>query len=97
MGFCMAGSAAVYTLVTADLLARMPVGSASFAAGILAGAQSVALFLINPLIGYVADRVGGYSVQAIFCGLWTIPGGVVWLVWRPALRYVPPARVHKAD
>jgi ACS family hexuronate transporter-like MFS transporter len=96
MGLGMAGCAAVYTLVTADLLARMPVGVASFAAGILAAAQALALIIVNPLIGLVADRVGGYDVQVIFFGLWSIPGAILWLVWRPALRYVPPARIHKS-
>jgi len=96
MALGMAGSAAVYTLVTADLLARMPSGSTSFAAGILAGGQAVALFLINPAIGFVADHVGGYSAQATFCGLWSIPGGLVWLAMRPATRFVPRARVPSA-
>jgi MFS transporter, ACS family, hexuronate transporter len=92
MALGMAGSAAVYTLVTSDLLARMPTGSTSFAAGILSGGQAVALFLINPAIGFMADHAGGYSAQAIFCGLWSIPGGLVWLAMRPATRFVPRAR-----
>jgi ACS family hexuronate transporter-like MFS transporter len=96
MGLGMAGCAALYTLVTADLLARMPVGVTSLAAGILSGAQSLALIIVNPLIGLVADRTGDYHVQVIFFGVWSIPGAVVWLAWRPALRYVPPARIHRS-
>jgi ACS family hexuronate transporter-like MFS transporter len=96
MGIAMAGSGAVYTLVTADLLARMPVGIAARTSGILAGAQSAALIIVSPLIGRLVDELGSYSVAAIALGLWAVPGGVVWLAWRPALRYVPPARVREA-
>jgi ACS family hexuronate transporter-like MFS transporter len=96
MSLAMAGSAAVYTLVTADLLARMPVGIASFAAGILAGAQSLALITVNPLVGRLVDQLDSYAVSAIALGVWAVPGGLVWLAWRPAIRFVPRARVHKA-
>ncbi|HMG20032.1 MAG TPA: MFS transporter [Kofleriaceae bacterium] len=94
MSLAMAGSAAVYTLVTADLLARMPAHITSFASGILAGAQSMALIIVNPLAGLLVDRLGSYDVPSIALGLWAIPGGIVWLATRPAVRYLPPARVH---
>ncbi len=96
MSIAMAGSAVVYTLVTADLLARMPLGIASFAAGILAGSQSLALIIVSPLVGGLVDRLHGYDVPTIALGLWVVPGGVVWLAWRPALRFIPRARVHQA-
>ena len=96
MSIAMAGSAVVYTLVTADLLARMPLGIASFAAGILAGAQSLALIIVSPLIGRLVDQLHSYDVPTLALGLWAVPGGAVWLAWRPALRYIPRARVHRA-
>jgi hypothetical protein len=96
MSMAMAGSAAVYTLVTADLLARMPIGIASFASGILAGAQSLALIIVNPVIGRLVDQMHSYDTPALALGLAAIPGGLVWLSWRPAIRFVPRARVHKA-
>ncbi len=96
MSVAMAGSAVVYTLVTADLLARMPIGIASFAAGILAGSQSLALIIVSPLVGGLVDRLHSYAVPTLALGLWTVPGGVVWLAWRPALRFVPRARVPRA-
>jgi MFS transporter, ACS family, hexuronate transporter len=96
MSIAMAGSGVVYTLVTADLLARMPPGIASFAAGILAGAQSLALILVNPLSGLLVDQLHNYDVPAIALGVWAVPGGVVWLAWRPAIRFIPRARVHRA-
>ena len=97
MSLAMAGSACVYTLVTADLLARMPADITSFASGILAGAQSMALIIVNPLAGLLVDRLGSYDVPTIAIGLWAIPGGVVWLATRPAVRYMPAARIHSGS
>jgi ACS family hexuronate transporter-like MFS transporter len=97
MSIGMAGSAVVYTLVTADLLARMPLGVASLASGILAGAQSLALIIVSPLVGRLVDRLGSFDAATVALGLWAVPGGVVWLAWRPAVRYVPRARIHKAS
>ena len=94
MGVAMGGSGAVYTLVTADLLARMPAGSTSFAAGILSCAQSVALLVSGPLIGRSVDQLASYAASAIFLGLWAIPGCVVWLLWRPPVRFVTRVRAQ---
>jgi ACS family hexuronate transporter-like MFS transporter len=87
-GVAMAGSGGMYTLVTADLLSRMPPGSVSFAGGIMAGAQSLALIVMNPLVGAVVDRHGTYDVPARALALWVLPGALVWLLWRPAKRLV---------
>ncbi len=83
------GAGAMYTLTTADLLGRMPPGSVSFAGGILAGAQSLALIICNPLIGRAVDRLGSYDLPALCLGLWAIPGGLLWLALRPAARFTP--------
>lgn len=88
----MIGGGAVYTLVTADLLSRMPKESVSFAGGILAGAQSLALIVMNPLVGDAVDRYQSYDQVTTAIGLWAIPGAVVWLLWRPALRFEPRRR-----
>ena len=42
---------------------------------------------------YAIDARGSYDVAAICLGLWAIPGGVVWLLWRPALRVIPRAEL----
>jgi ACS family hexuronate transporter-like MFS transporter len=88
----MFGGGAVYTLVTADLLSRMPKESVSFAGGILAGAQSLALIVMNPLVGGAVDRYQSYDQVTTAVGLWAIPGAVIWLLWRPALRFEPRRR-----
>lgn len=93
-----AGGGAMYALITSDLLGRMPAGSLSFASGILAGAQSVALFIVNPLIGRAVDRLGSYDAAATVLGLWAIPGAAIWILWRPPARLgdAPGARSPSA-
>jgi predicted MFS family arabinose efflux permease len=85
IGTAMAGAGAMYTLVTSDLLARMPPGSVSLAGGILAAAQSVALIIANPLIGRVLDRLGSYDAVGIGLAVWAIPR-------QPDLVVLAPAR-----
>lgn len=89
LGVAMAGSGAVYALVTADLLGRMPAGSVSFAGGILAGGQSLALIIANPLIGRAVDRIGSYDAVALVLAAWVVPGSLIWLRWRPPVRFIP--------
>jgi len=70
----------------------MPVGTLSFAAGILACAQSAAYVVVMPLIGRAVDTFGNYDAVSITLGFWAIPGAVVWLLWRPALKLVTRSR-----
>ncbi|HEX5060095.1 MAG TPA: MFS transporter, partial [Kofleriaceae bacterium] len=86
LGIAMAGGGIVYTLATADMLQRMPPSSVSFAAGTMAGAQSLALVIVNPLIGLAYDYYRNFDVVAIAIGLWSVPGCLVWLLWRPRLE-----------
>lgn len=84
---CMAGGGAVWTLVTADLLGRLPQARASFAAGVLTGALSLANIVAQPIFGHVVDATGRYDGIAIALAAWVVPGSLVWFAWRPA----PPA------
>jgi ACS family hexuronate transporter-like MFS transporter len=86
IGMAMAGGGAMYTLVTSDLLARMPPNSVSFAGGILAGAQSLVFIIVNPIIGWSVEQTAGYDVATIAIGCWAIPGSIVWLLWKPPVR-----------
>ena len=81
----MAGCGIVYTLATAEVLSRMPRENISLASGIMAGAQSLSLIIIGPLVGAMIDHFGNYDVAVISVGAWVIPGCIVWLV------YVTPA------
>jgi ACS family hexuronate transporter-like MFS transporter len=83
LGTAMIGAGAIYTFVTADLLARVPPASVSFAGGIMAGAQSLALIVMGPLVGYSVDVTGGYETATTVLGALVVPGCVAWLLWRP--------------
>jgi ACS family hexuronate transporter-like MFS transporter len=83
LGSAMIGCGAIYTFVTADLLARVPPASVSLAGGIMAGAQSLALIIVNPLIGWSIDTYGTYDYATWALGGLVIPGSIAWLVWRP--------------
>jgi ACS family hexuronate transporter-like MFS transporter len=88
------GAGAMYTLTTADLLSRVPANSVSTAGGILAGAQSLALIISSPLIGRAVDATGRYDLAALCLGVWVLPGGVTWLLWKPPHR--PAADLPRA-
>ncbi len=83
IGLAMAGGGAMYALATADLLGRMPQSSISFAGGILAGAQSLALIIVNPIIGWSVEQTQSYDAATLALGCWAIPGSVIWLLWKP--------------
>lgn len=93
---CLMGGGAVYTLVTADVMGRMPAARASLAAGVLTGGQSLALIIAHPLIGRAVDLYGGYDVIAVTLGAWVVPGSLVWLAWRPAPTFASGVRGQTA-
>ena len=49
----------------------------------IAGAQSVALVIVFPLIGRAVDHYGTYDVVAWSLGGLVIPFSLVWLLWKP--------------
>src|SRR5207249_11584666 len=78
----MAGGGALYTLCTADLLSRVEPRAVAFAGGTLAGAQSLAFVIVNPLIGLAVDNFGDYRAVAIALAFWVVPGSLIWIAWR---------------
>jgi ACS family hexuronate transporter-like MFS transporter len=79
----MVGGGAMYTILTADLMARMPMDSISLGSSLLAASQSLTYIIMNPLVGMAVDRQGHYDGVLLFLGLWTIPGAAIWILWRP--------------
>lgn len=92
MAVALAGGGAVYTLVTGDALGRVPRHVVSSAGGVIAGAQSLALVVANPLVGMAVAAYGTYDVVAIALGCWVVPGCAVWWAWRPPAGLVRAAR-----
>jgi ACS family hexuronate transporter-like MFS transporter len=83
VGVSAGGGGIIYTLVTADTLARMPQSRVSLAAGTMAAAQSLSLVIVNPIVGATVEHFNNFNAVAIAIGLWTVPGCVVWQLWRP--------------
>jgi MFS family permease len=76
------GRGALVTLLNSDMAARAPRAAVSAAAGIIASAQALVHFLVNPAIGY-AVQASGYRVLLITLGAWAIPGSLAWMLWNP--------------
>ncbi len=81
-----AGGGALYALITADVLGRVPSDAVSSVAGVIPMGQSLALVIANPLIGYAVDATGSYDLVAYALAAWFVPGALLWLAWRPAAR-----------
>jgi ACS family hexuronate transporter-like MFS transporter len=84
----MAGNGALSTLVTADLLVRVPRELVPVAAGLLTTGFSLSGVLVNPLIGWSVDATHGFVVSTLGVGALVIPGTLVWILWRPR-RFSP--------
>jgi ACS family hexuronate transporter-like MFS transporter len=85
-GVALAGGGGLFALLTSDMLARVPAAAVSLAGGCTAAAQSLAYIVANPLIGRTVQKTGSYSTVLTALAIWTIPGCVAWLLWRPPPR-----------
>jgi hypothetical protein len=47
----------------------------------LPAAQSLALIVASPLVGISVKASSSYAPIAIWLGLWTIPGALLWIAW----------------
>jgi predicted MFS family arabinose efflux permease len=82
-GVSMAGGGALFALLSADMLARMPTTQVAAAGGVTAAAQSLAYIIANPLIGASVDAHQSYTPILWQLGAWILPGCAVWLLWPP--------------
>ena len=82
-GVAACGGGGIYVIVTADMLARVPIGRTSSAGGMTAAAQSLAHVLASPLVGMAIDRTHGYSVPMVLLGLAVIPTSLAFVLWPP--------------
>lgn len=79
----LVGGGGLYAILTADLLARVPLTATGAAAGFMAAAQSIAHVIANPSIGLVAQQTGGYAWVCAGLALWLLPMTLIWLLWQP--------------
>jgi ACS family hexuronate transporter-like MFS transporter len=90
-GLSAAGGGGIYLLVTADMLARVPIDRASTAAGMAAGAQSLSHIIAAPLLGRSVDRTHGYTQAVVTLGILVIPTTLVFVFW-PGMN--APSHAH---
>ena len=85
VGVCavsMAGGGGLYTVLTGDMLARIPARGVAVAGGICAATQSLAYVIANPIVGRVVQATGSYHAVLVALGLWVIPGAAISVVGR---------------
>lgn len=75
------GGGGIYSLVTSDMLARVPIERTSAAGGMTAAAQSLAHIIAGPLVGWTVDRTHGFSTALVGLGLVVPPTMIAFLVW----------------
>jgi MFS family permease len=78
-GAALVGGGALYALLTADMLARVPAHLVSTAGGLTAAAQSLAYIVANIAIGAIVQRTHSYASVAITLSLLALPGTLFWL------------------
>lgn len=82
-GVAVAGGGGVFSLITSDMLARVPSSVVGSASSIGAAAQSVAYIATAPLLGMLIKASGGYTAPFVALGVWVLPGCIGWLLWKP--------------
>jgi ACS family hexuronate transporter-like MFS transporter len=81
------GGGGIYALVTADMIARVPIERTSAAGGMTAAAQSLAHIIAGPLVGWSIDRSHSFTPALIGLGLAVPPTVLAFLVWPSAERH----------
>lgn len=82
----LAGGGGVYTLITADLLARVPPERVAAAGSLTAAAQSLSLIVALPLVGRVLDRTHDFRLVGLLLAGLGAPALAVWLATDPDRR-----------
>lgn len=91
LGVALIGGGGLFSMLTSDMLSRVPPSILSSASGLTAAAQSLAYIVANPLVGWARDRTGGYAAPMIALSALVLPGALAWVFW------TPPAKVEHAQ
>jgi len=78
LGVAAAGGGGLYTLLTADMMARIDPARVATAGGLTAAAQSLVYVVLNPVVGRWIDRTHSFDGSLVLLGLLSLPGAVVW-------------------
>jgi ACS family hexuronate transporter-like MFS transporter len=91
IGLAAAGGGGVYTLLTADMMARIDPARAATAGGLTAAAQSLVYVVLNPLVGRWIDRTHSFDGAIVLLGILSLPGALVWALTPVRPAPAPPA------
>jgi ACS family hexuronate transporter-like MFS transporter len=81
-GVSMVGGGALYSMLTQEMMLRVPADRVSAAGGTTAAAQSLSHIIAAPLVGRAIDRANGsYWPAMTALGLVVIPGALIWILW----------------
>jgi hypothetical protein len=80
LGLASLGGGGLYTLLTADMMARVPATHVSTAGGLTAAAQSLVYVVANPLVGRWV-RLHSFDGPLVLIGALALPGALLWSVW----------------
>jgi hypothetical protein len=81
IGLASAGGGGLYTLLTADMMARIDPARAATAGGLCAAAQSLVYVLLNPVVGRWIDVSHSFDGPLVMLGAVALPGAVGWALW----------------
>jgi predicted MFS family arabinose efflux permease len=76
-----AGCGGIYTLLTADVMARVHPRHVAIVGGICAASQSFTYVALNPIIGAWWDRTHSLDGVLVFVGALVVPGAIAWSLW----------------
>ena len=83
MGVSAAGGGGLYTVLTADMMARVNPALVSTAGGLAAAAQSLVYVVLNPIVGRAIDRSHSYDGSLVLLGAVAMPCAVIWCLTPP--------------
>ncbi|HEY3817012.1 MAG TPA: MFS transporter [Polyangiaceae bacterium] len=78
LGLSAAGGGGLYTLLTADMMARIDPSRVSMAGGLTAAAQSLVYVVMNPVVGRWIDRTHSFDGALVGLAVVALPGAVLW-------------------
>ncbi|MGH7293973.1 MAG: MFS transporter, partial [Polyangiaceae bacterium] len=85
LGVSAAGGGGLYTLLTADMMARVNPALVSTAGGLTAAVQSLVYVVLNPLVGKWIDHSGSYDGPLVLLGAVAGPCALAWCLVSPRL------------
>jgi MFS transporter, ACS family, hexuronate transporter len=86
MAISMIGVGGLFTLLTSDMLSRVPQDRVSLAGGLISSSQAIVFIAANLLIGKLVMGGVSYTKMLAYMALWMVPLCIVWMMWKPPAK-----------